>query len=316
LSGGLLYIPVADVVAAQMAADSVNKFSYVLIPADELAPFEEFEADARMCVDTCMDILKAKFAGGVLTNMEELRSQYGEIIDARMSDFQKAAEAGVVEMLPLVRTSKTTLPSPNCQTALYYDEMGSLKGRPPNMRAFALAKQCGLDLETPLPGDVYVSRVCCDPGPISVSFKKDELDSSSPWIKQAPAENAEWKGALQNFGDVTKSKAVGAKTGEEEEAENVSRGWRWTQSESEVEVTVTLPEGTDKKGVIVSIGRSTLRVALKADSAHPLIDVKLAYPVTADESTWTMGKDERGPHVQVSLEKTEGPTWGNLEAKK
>merc|ERR1719401_3339610 len=151
--------------------------------------------------------------------MDELRAQYGSQIDNKMAAFQTVADQGVVEVLPLVRTSKTTLPLANVQTALYYDEMGMLKERPPNARAFALAKQCGLDLEHPLLGDVFVGRVCCDPGPVSVSIGAHELDSTSPWIKQAPSENAQWKGVLSEFGEITKSKSPGAKTAKAEEDE-------------------------------------------------------------------------------------------------
>jgi len=111
-----------------------------------------------------------------------------------------------------------------------------------------------------------------------------------------------------------KKKAVGAKTPEEEEAENVSRGWRWSQTESDVEVTVTLPEGTTKAGLSVAIGRSSLRVALKA-TPGPLVDLKLFWPVVPDESTWIMGSDARGPHVQVTLEKCDEQTWLMLETK-
>jgi len=188
-----------------MADDS--KFTYVLIPADDALPFKEFSGDAMTYGDALAVLLKKHFAGGSLTNMDELRAQYGAKVDEKMDAFQAAADEGSVEVLPLVRTSKTTLPRPNVQTALYYDEMGSLKEKPPNMRAFALAKQCGLDPETALPGDVFIGRVCCDPGPKMDSITVSELDSSSPWIKQAPAENAEWKGALSNFGDVTKKES-------------------------------------------------------------------------------------------------------------
>jgi len=183
------------------------------------------------------------------------------------------------------------------------------------MRAGALARQCGLDLEHPLLGDVFVGRVCCDPGPISVNFESHELDSASPWIQQAPAENAAWKGILSDFNDNVKSKTVGAKTAEEEEAENVKRGWRWTQSEEEVEITVSLPEGTAKGGISVTISRSSLRIALKADSANPLIDVKLLHPVCAEDSTWTMGSDAKGPHVQVTLAKEQEQMWASIDSK-
>merc|ERR1712007_188712 len=142
-----------------------------------------------------------------------------------------------------------------------------------------------------------------------------ELDSSSPWIKQAPAENAAWKDALKDFGSVTKAKAVGARTAEEEEAENVGRGWCWKQTDSGVEVTVTVPEGTTKKGLQVATGRLFLRVALNDSLASPLVDIKLYAPVSVDESTWTIGADARGPHVQVTMEKEEEQMWPLIEPK-
>jgi len=296
-----------------MAAETT--FTYVRIPADDSLPFEELSAVPMAYGDTLAELLKKSFGGGALTNMEELRSQYGSKVDDKMEDFQRAANAGSVEVLPLVRNSKTTIPTPNTQTAMYYDEMGSLKERPPNSRAFALAKQCGLDLESPLAGDVYVGRVTCD-DLLSASFGKHELDSSSPWIKQAPSQNAEWKGCLSNFAEVASAKAPGAKTGDEEEAENISRGWRWTQTETDLEVLVTLPKGTTKKDITVAIGRTSLKVSLKADAAKPIMEIKkFFWPVSMDESTWVMGSDSRGPHVQLSLEKEQEQTWPDIEAK-
>merc|ERR1711959_432464 len=100
-----------------------------------------------------------------------------------------------------------------------------------------------------------------------------------------------------------------------EEAENISRGWRWSQTESDLEVLVTLPEGTNKANVIVKIARTSLKVALKADPTAAIMEVKkLFHPVSADESTWVMGSDARGPHVQVTLEKEQEQTWPTIEA--
>merc|ERR1712196_621030 len=129
--------------------------------------------------------------------------------------------------------------------------------------------------------------------------------------------NAEWKGCLDDFHDVAKSKAVGAKTAEEEEEINVKRGWRWTQTESDVEILVTLPEGTTKAGVSVVFNRTSLKVALKSDPSNPLLDAKkLFHPVAADECTWVMGSDERGPHLQITLEKEQEQMWSDLEGKR
>jgi len=291
-------------------------FTYVLIPADGNLPFKELSAVATECGDTLRELLKDHFAGGRLSNLDELRAQYGDTIDERKDLMQQVADMGSVEMMPLVRQSKTTLPHPNTATFLYYDEMGALKDRPSNFRAFELAKQCGLDLEHPLPGDVFVGRVCCDPGPISISINMHELDSSAPWIRQAPVENAAWKDVLTEFKGAAETRAPQDPTAAEEHADADGKGWRWSQSDTEVEVTVTVPEGTTKHTLVVSIGRLALRVALKSDPGKALVELRLYAPVVPDDSVWTLGQDASGPHVQVTLAKEdEEKTWPVIEAK-
>mmetsp|Transcript_83056 Transcript_83056/g.164745 ORF Transcript_83056/g.164745 Transcript_83056/m.164745 type:complete len:300 (-) Transcript_83056:37-936(-) len=291
-------------------------FTYVLIPADGDLPFKEFAAVAVECGDTLKELLKDHFAGGRLSNLDELRAQYGDTVDQRKDMLQQVADRGSVEMMPLVRSSKTTLPLPDTATFLYYDEMGALKDRPDNLRAFELAKQCGLDLEHPLPGDVFVGRVCCDPGPISVSIGMHELDSSVPWIRQAPVENAAWKDVLSDLKSAEKTRAPQDRTAAEEQADADGKGWRWSQSETEVEVTVVIPEGTTKNTMVVAIGRLSLRVALRSDPAKTLVELRLYAPVVPDDSVWTLGQDASGPHVQVTLAKEEEEkTWPVIEAK-
>lgn len=291
-------------------------FTYVLIPADGNLPFKELSAVAAECGDTLTELLKDHFAGGTLSDLAELRAQYGAAVDEKRHLFQQVADSGSVEMMPLVRQSKTTLPLPNTATFLYYDEMGALKERPDNLRAFELAKQCGLDLEHPLPGDVFVGRVCCDPGPISVSISMDELDSSAPWIRQAPVENAAWKDVLSEFKGAAETRAPQDATAAKEHADGNEKGWRWSQSESEVEVTVVVPEGTTKHTLVVAIGRLSLRVSLKSEPAKALVELRLYAPVVPDESVWTLGQDASGPHVQLTLAKEdEEKTWPFIEAK-
>eukprot|EP00930_Biecheleria_cincta_P002845 TRINITY_DN103824_c0_g1_i1.p1 TRINITY_DN103824_c0_g1~~TRINITY_DN103824_c0_g1_i1.p1 ORF type:complete len:303 (+),score=52.82 TRINITY_DN103824_c0_g1_i1:40-948(+) len=288
-------------------------FTYVLIPADESVPFRELTGSAEPLGDTLTELLKKDFAGGSLTDVDALRAEYGDVVDNKMSDLQAVANRGAVEVLPLVRPSKTTLPRPNTGTYLYMDEMGALKSRPPNRRASELARQCGIDLEHPLPGDVFIGRVTADEGPRSVSFAMHELDSASPWIQQAPSENAVYSGALKDFQEVVKEKQVGAKTADEQEAENIQRGWRWTQSDEDIEVTVVLPEGTQRRSLEVKTGSTSLRVAVKSESAKPLLDVVLFSRVRADDVTWTLGSDERGPYVQITAEKMESGHWPRFE---
>lgn len=290
-------------------------FTYLLIPQDDTLPFKEFSATAALCGDTLTELLKTTFGGGTLTNMDSLKAEYGAVVEEKMDAFQAAADQGTVQILALVKPSKTTLPQANTGTYLYFDEMGSLKERPLNRRAFELAKQCGLDVESPFPGDVYIGRVTTDQGPRSVSFALDQMESSSPWILQAPAENAEYANAMRGFNEVVKTKD-GTKTKEEQEAEDLARGWRWTQTEDDIEVTITVPEGTKSSGLSVVIGAASLKVTLKsAGQAKPLCELKFFAAIRSDDSTWTIGKDEKGPHVQVTLEKMESVTWSRIDTK-
>jgi len=300
----------------QVSMAAGASFTYVLIPADGNLAFKDLSAVASECGDTLKELLKDHFAGGRLSNLAELRAQYGAAIDEKKDAFQQIADMGTVEMMPLVRQSKTTLPLPSTATFLYYDEMGALKERPDNLRAFELAKQCGLDLEHPLPGDIFVGRVCCDPGPISVSIGMHELESSAPWIRQAPVENASWKEVLSEFKGAAETRAPQDPAAAKEHADADGRGWRWSQSDTEVEVTVIVPQSTTKHTLVVAIGRLSLRVALKSDPATALVELRLYAPVVPDESVWTLGQDSGGPHVQVTLAKEdEEKTWPVIESK-
>lgn len=298
-------------------AGEPDDFTYVLIPADDDLPMREYTAKTAPFGDTLAELLKKDFAGGPLTNMDSLRAEYGDVVDAKIDGFQAAANAGTVEVMSLVRPSKTNLPQRMTGTYLYMDEMGSLKGKPPNRRALELAKRCGLDVEHPLPGDVYVGRVAIEPNMNSVSFTLNEMASASPWIQQAPSENASYSGALGKFSDAVREKRVDVKSAEEIEAENESRGWRWTQTEDELEVTITVPENTAARDVKVVVTNTSLRVALKSNPDDPVADIKRFFgAVRGEDSTWTIGKDEKGQHVQVTMEKVEATTWHRLEPKK
>lgn len=290
------------------------KFTYVLIPANDDDPLEELSATAIVCGDTLKESLRKAFGGGELTNFGELEAQYGALASQNRAGFERAARQGSVEVLPILRQSATTMP-PNTATFLYYDEMGALKQRPDNRRAQALALQCGLALEHPLPGDVYVGRVCCDPGPVSVSIRKDELGSGAPWLQRAAAENKQWEGALADFHGAARANAPGAKTEEQEEAEEARRGWRWAQTCEEVEVTVDVPEGTGKADVSVDIGGASLRVALRREPGDALVDLRLYAGVLPEDCTWTLLSDRHGRHVQVTLAKKEETEWPLLEPR-
>jgi hypothetical protein len=289
-----------------------TEFTYVLIPADPDEPCRELTAMAASFGDTLTELLKKGFAGGALTNMEGLKAEYGAKIEENMGNFQASADRGSVEVLALVKPSKTTLPLPMTGTYMYMDEMGALKDKLPNTRAFELANTCGLALAHPLPGDIYIGRVSIEPQMCSTSFTLGEMEKTAPWVVQAPAENIAYNQAMQQL-SALKEKQVGYMTEEEKEARDVAQGYRWAQTEDEVEITVYLPEGTTAKGLNVSIGSSSLKVALKSEPAKPLVDLKLFAAVRMDDSTWTLGNDKQGRHVQVTLEKVDGSDWPRLE---
>merc|ERR1719181_951027 len=146
----------------------------------------------------------------------------------------------------------------------------------------------------------------------SVSFGVHEFDASAPWAQQAPAENAQYNAALAGLTEL-KEKQIGYETPAQKEAREDEQGFKWAQTEDEVEITVAVPEGTTSKGVQVAIASTSLKVSLKSDPSKLLVDFKFFAAVRADDSTWTLGKDKKGTHVQVTLEKVDGKTWSRLE---
>ncbi|CAK0860685.1 unnamed protein product [Prorocentrum cordatum] len=273
-------------------------FTYVRIPASDDDPLEELLATADICGDTLKDLLRKAFAGGELTNFGELEAQYGALASQHRLGFERAARTGSVEVLPILRQSPTTTP-PNTATFLYYDEMGALKERPDNRRARELALQCGLALEHPLPGDVYVGRVCCDPGPVSVSICKGDWAWTPPGSGRPRPRTRSGREPCRSSTAPRRRRpsARRPRTG----GKKARRGWRWAQTGEEVEVTVGVPEGTAKGDVRVDIGSASLRVALRGEPAAALADLRLYAGVLPEESTWTLLSDQRGRHVQATV---------------
>ena len=114
---------------------------------------------------------------------EKLRAEFGEQVDARMGALNAAAKAGAVEVFALCRPSKSTVPAPHQGTYLYYDEMGSLKGLAVNPRAMSIARECGLDVESPFYGDCYIGRVTIEPAPLTQgSFGCVRPHASAVWV--------------------------------------------------------------------------------------------------------------------------------------
>ena len=303
-------------------------FTYVRIPADGTEPPEELSATTSKAGDVLSEKLVAAFAGGSLKNVDGLRAEYGAAVDEKMEQLNIMASRGSVEVFALVRPSENTLPTPHSGTYLYFDEMGVLKGLPVNKRAAQIAATCGLDVESPFLGDVYLGRVQVQPSPMrNVSFSLSELDSGSPFMRSAPSENAQYQMAMAEYEKAAKSKTAeatgrananaggtappGAASSSSGEAQPAPGGFKWAQTPDDLEVTVALPAGTAKKDVQVNVGVKHLKVHIKGQ-ADPVAQIALFAAVRPDEMTYTW--DAAKAQVTVMVEKVEGETWNRLEA--
>jgi hypothetical protein len=160
------------------------QFTYVRVPADGGEALEELTAVyGTPGEDMLTTFLRPRFAGGRIVNADALRAEFGEQVDARMGALNAAAKAGAVEVFALCRPSKSTVPAPHQGTYLYFDEMGSLKGLAVNPRAMSIARECGLDVESPFYGDCYIGRVTIEPAPLTQgSFGCVRPHASAVWV--------------------------------------------------------------------------------------------------------------------------------------
>jgi len=238
-----------------------------------------------------------------------------------MDALNRVAAAGSVEVFALVRPSSTTMPVPHAGTYFYLDEMGVLKGLPVNKRALQIASTCGLAVESPFLGDIYVGRVRVEPSPMrNVDFTLSELQSGSPFMRSAPSENEQYQLAMAEYDKAAKEKMSEGKdragmSGTDQPPPTSPGTWKWAQTPEDLEVTVVLPEGTARRDVVVDVTSRSLRVGLKGGSS-PLVDLALFAAVRPDESTWTLAADKAtgAQTVQVMVEKAEEQTWNRCEA--
>jgi len=305
-------------------------FTYVRIPAGEGEPTEELGLTTTTFGDALPEHLTAHFSGGSIKNADGLRAEYGAAVDQKMAQLNLVASRGSVEVFALVRPSKTTMPIPHAGTYFYFDEMGVLKDLPVNKRAAQIAASCGLDVESPFLGDVFIGRVVVEPSPMrNGSVSLAELDSSSIWLRSAPSENAQYQMAMAEYEKAAKQKtaegkerALGAEASEgggglaaaDAAGPPPPGSHKWSQTTEDLEVTVALPPGTTKRDVSVAVGAKSIKVIVKGTA---LVDLALFGAVRPDEMTWTInaaggGKDS--PQIAVMVEKADVVTWHRLEA--
>ena len=299
---------------------SEYSFTYVLIPADTDKPPSELSATTTDFGDALSTILKSSFAGGEVKNADSLRAEYGSAVDENFAKLNLAAKQGQVEIFALVRPSETTRPVAHSGTYFYFDEMGVLKDLPTNHRAAQFAASCGLDVQSPFLGDVYIGRVAVKPSPMrNVNFELSELDSSSVFLRSAPSENTQYQMAMADYekaakaatAEATGRAARGGAAGSSKSLEPTGPGsYKYSQTADDVEVTVMMPEGTVKKGIKVDVGVKKLTVKAPKDAPKPLLELDFFATVRPDEMTWTF--DQAKGQLAVMVEKQNGVHWPQL----
>eukprot|EP00601_Ochromonadales_sp_CCMP2298_P027577 CAMPEP_0173289902 /NCGR_PEP_ID=MMETSP1143-20121109/11268_1 /TAXON_ID=483371 /ORGANISM="non described non described, Strain CCMP2298" /LENGTH=225 /DNA_ID=CAMNT_0014228905 /DNA_START=22 /DNA_END=695 /DNA_ORIENTATION=+ len=169
----------------------------VKIPADESKPYTEctIPVEAGRAGDQLPSILRIFFnQGGVkLADVQTAASKQfaNQELNVSQKTIDKMGQEGSVEAFPLAHPSAR---NDNCRVCLYLDEVGQLKGLPPNPRAAKLASLCGFK-DVPLVGDMFIGRV-------------------GPHILPAPATTATATAPAAATATVTDTTAAGATGGD------------------------------------------------------------------------------------------------------
>jgi hypothetical protein len=197
--------------------------------------------------------------------------------------------------------------------SLYIDEAGQLKKLPSNTRAISLASSCGYQ-NVPLAGDVYVGRYHQNTNIrnstfVHQSFTTSDLDSSSPWLKNAES---------QNYQQGIEHGRVVMQTSEKEELEKVhtsndsTKQCTWSQTDETVDVVLTIDKsiGTDfKKKYNIVIGSNYIHLLSKTNQ-EILIDLRLSKSIKPADSNWCLSSIDT---IELTLEKVREEIWKSLE---
>ena len=115
-------------------------FKYVRVPCNDTEPFEEVQGHGYHACDNFLKMLQPKFAGGAVdadkaqrAAVQHLGSGVPTLGEKGLSTLTDAAEDGAVECFALVRPAKS---NNHTGVYIYLDEVGMLKGLPPNRFVF------------------------------------------------------------------------------------------------------------------------------------------------------------------------------------
>jgi len=283
------------------AASGGATFKFVRIPMDESLVCEERTA-TKSAGDELLTVLgpefASKFAGISDDALTAMAAQMGQSVGNEA--MRAVLKKGGAETFRLA--SATALNGREAVYA-YLDEASALKGLPKNVRASALALQCGFPASCALNGDIFIGRQKYAEGGMveNIDFTLAELEPGCLWLRRAPIENLEFQKETQaenhakaQAGAVPYVLASGA-----------GHGYTWRDEAEELEVEIPIEKGTTKKDVKVQFLKQEVRMT------KPLtLSLKLFERIDVDGCNWTIGDGK----VVLTLGKATPEPWPQLLA--
>lgn len=282
-------------------------FKYVRVPCDDSVAFEEIQGHGYDACDNFLEMLKPQFAGGNVDSekaqraaMQHLGNSVPTLGDKGLSTLTDAAEDGAVETFALVKPASS---NKHTGVYIYLDEVGMLKGLPPNRRAAGIAKTCGFD-DAQFFGDVFIGRVQITPSPMhNIDFCANDLDSGARWLKAATTENYDYNMGMRQISDTMADMRGGG--GADNEVEKEEEGYKWSQDGDDLEITVDLESDVTKKDLKISFGQEKVSVKVKGETK---IELTLFDKIRPDECNWTLSKGK----LTLTMEKQVSGSWPNI----
>ena len=316
-----------------------DKFTCVMVPADDSRPFRELtmirgsdESGAGVRKDLLPDRLKPFFRSRGSKSPDDgddddvdislLRGRFesGQLLGTEgtpteISDesIRKVASTGSVEVFSLTRPCETSL---GRGVNIYLDEAGMLKRLPLNSRATQLAERAGFSPPPQFYGDVFLGRIRgrSDGSQENEGFDKTEdMAPDAKWLLNAVRENVERQ--MQENAATGRQDFQPAADGTEGKAKVERKGFTWIQEEDEVELTVPLPDVGEapatKRDVKVVYRSQSVSIKLRGVE---VLNLELFAPVDVDGCTWTMDQrsDGHDSKIVVTCEKLNATTWPRI----
>lgn len=157
---------------------------------------------------------------------------------------------------------------------------------------------------------MYIGRVRQFPNfPIqNENFRLPDLDSDAVWMRGVKTQNYDYAISANKV-------SMDAPSSDESSFYNYGENsnYKWKEASSTVEVLYQLPAGIAANNITIKFTSKTCLVKLKSSSTDeaPLLNLDLTGYILTDDSTWTCSNGL----VEITMEKRDSCTWGQLESK-